>query len=514
MKVEDLDSLVSAGSSDELIVTNQTTHKSFRQTLSNFAASIKELFQTIANLEITTLFKVTGDAQLADTAISGDVSVTGDTALADTSITGDIDITGDADITGNTQITGNLEVTGNITQQGSSYETHAEKVYTKDDIINLRDGAVAGLATGEYTGIIAKHYDQDGNDGALVFNKDGEARVGDYTTTVYTVYSSDGVTFYEDAELTTPATIPAGVTPAATGETNEYTYSILTDDTEPLLTRDEAANMVDKAILVWDAANKKAVKGPVPASANKVPVSDANGGFAWGEISQNIQAIFDSLIPKGFVYTQYPGQKNPNEMWGSFSTWEELNYGGAFFRANGGNAASFEASKTISSISGTSITISSHGLTVGSVLFDPVGNEARVVTAVTNANVIVINSAFTSMNLTNVLITQNSQNLAHSHTTNSQDIAATGPMSANATGSINFNGGIPWSDKASKTGNMDYTTVNKNFVAGSNWQTVVSSISNDVAHTHNMEHSHGTTSNGGVEARPVDFAYIIWRRIA
>lgn len=38
------------------------------------------------------------------------------------------------------------------------------------------------------------------------------------------VYSSDGVTFYEDAELTIPATIPAGKIPTATGTENQYSY--------------------------------------------------------------------------------------------------------------------------------------------------------------------------------------------------------------------------------------------------------------------------------------------------
>ena len=67
MREQDLDSLTSAESTDRLIITNPTIHKSWKMTLSNFAASIKGLFQTIASLEITTLFKVTGDAQLADT---------------------------------------------------------------------------------------------------------------------------------------------------------------------------------------------------------------------------------------------------------------------------------------------------------------------------------------------------------------------------------------------------------------------------------------------------------------
>lgn len=268
MRVQDLDSLTTANSTDELIVTNPTTHKSWRQTLSNFAASIKELFVSIANLQITTLFKVTGSTELAGTTITGNVGMTGDMTITgdvsasgdvsaggslsvtgestlsdDVTVTGDVTMTGNADITGNVEVTGNLEINGDITQRGSSYETHAEKVYTKDDKIILRDGAVSALGADEYAGFIAKHYDTQGNDGALVFDKNGEARVGDITAN--------------------------------------------SDDTEPLLTRDEVGNMVDKAILVWDAANKKAVPGAAPNAANKVPVSDANGGFSWESLAIN-----------------------------------------------------------------------------------------------------------------------------------------------------------------------------------------------------------------------------------
>ena len=72
---------------------------------------------------------------------------------------------------------GNLLVE-NIVQNGSSYVTHAEQVYTAKDTIILRDGAVSGLATGAYAGLTAKKYDGV-NDGQLVFDKDGFARVGD-----------------------------------------------------------------------------------------------------------------------------------------------------------------------------------------------------------------------------------------------------------------------------------------------------------------------------------------------
>ena len=51
--------------------------------------------------------------------------------------------------------------------------------------------------------------------------------------------------------------------------------------------------------------------------------------------------VFDINYPIGVTYTQYPQQKSPNELWGDISTWEELDYSGAFFRSSGGNANGF-----------------------------------------------------------------------------------------------------------------------------------------------------------------------------
>ncbi|MCX6224431.1 MAG: hypothetical protein NTV01_06715, partial [Bacteroidia bacterium] len=71
-----------------------------------------------------------------------------------------------------------LNILGNIIQDGSAYETHIEQVYTKDDLIILRDGAISGLSVGQYAGFKAKLYDGV-NDGLLVFDSNGIARVGD-----------------------------------------------------------------------------------------------------------------------------------------------------------------------------------------------------------------------------------------------------------------------------------------------------------------------------------------------
>lgn len=107
-------------------------------------------------------------------------------------------------------INGTLTINGNIVQNGQAYETHAEKVYTKNDEIITREGATGGLSKGEYAGIQAKKYDGV-NDGRLGFNASGEARVGDV------------------------------------------------GDEQPLLTRDEVENLENGQLLKWDGTQLKAV---------------------------------------------------------------------------------------------------------------------------------------------------------------------------------------------------------------------------------------------------------------
>lgn len=107
-------------------------------------------------------------------------------------------------------ITGTLTINGDIVQNGNTYITHAEELYTKKDEIITREGATGGLSEGTYSGIIAQKYDGE-NDGRLGFNASGEARVGDV------------------------------------------------GDEQPLLTRDEITNLQDGQVLVWDGSNLKAV---------------------------------------------------------------------------------------------------------------------------------------------------------------------------------------------------------------------------------------------------------------
>lgn len=72
----------------------------------------------------------------------------------------------------------NLHIDGNIIQSGAAYVTHSENIYTNNNYIYLREGAEYGLSVDEYAGIEAVKYDGV-NNGRLVFNKDGVAKVGD-----------------------------------------------------------------------------------------------------------------------------------------------------------------------------------------------------------------------------------------------------------------------------------------------------------------------------------------------
>ena len=79
----------------------------------------------------------------------------------------------------------------------------------------------------------------------------------------------------------------------------------------------------------------------------------------------NDLSSFDIVHPIGEVYVQYPQQASPNDLWGSFTTWEELDYNGAFFRSSGGNANGFATSEDLltSCVQASSIKCHTHTVT-------------------------------------------------------------------------------------------------------------------------------------------------------
>ena len=136
------------------------------------------------------------------------------------------------DLADDITITGDMIIAGDLTVNGTYYTVHAEHVYTQDDYIILREGATTPLGSGSYAGFQVTKYDGT-NDGRLVIDNSGTARVGDV------------------------------------------------GDEQPLLTREEAADLTDGDILTWDAMNSKAVGIPIdatPTDDSPNPVS-SNGVY-------------------------------------------------------------------------------------------------------------------------------------------------------------------------------------------------------------------------------------------
>ena len=72
---------------------------------------------------------------------------------------------------------GTLHIDGDIVQNGDTYKTHVEELYSEKDLIITRDGATAGLSTGEISGLNVKLYDGT-NDLLFGTDQSGYFKVG------------------------------------------------------------------------------------------------------------------------------------------------------------------------------------------------------------------------------------------------------------------------------------------------------------------------------------------------
>lgn len=136
--------------------------------------------------------------------------------------------TGDQTIDGVKTFIGKIVADCDIIQNGDSYETHAEQLYTQNDYIVTRDGALGGLQPGEFSGFRVNKYDSV-HDGHLVMDMYGVARVGDV------------------------------------------------NDEQPLATRDESEDMASGALVKWDGANSKLIAPSSNVGSDSKPIKIVNG---------------------------------------------------------------------------------------------------------------------------------------------------------------------------------------------------------------------------------------------
>lgn len=125
-------------------------------------------------------------------------------------------------------VNGTLQVDGDIIQNGSAYDTHAEQVFTKNDLIVTRDEAVSALPAGQLSGIRVKKYN-GADDLNLGVDMNGVMRVGDL------------------------------------------------GDEQPLATRDEASAMTSGALVKWDGVNKKMIAPASDIGSDTKPIKIVDG---------------------------------------------------------------------------------------------------------------------------------------------------------------------------------------------------------------------------------------------
>lgn len=135
---------------------------------------------------------------------------------------------GDQTIDGVKTFIGKIVADCDIIQNGAAYETHAEQVFTKNDLIVTREDAIGGIAAGQLSGIRVKKYDGV-SDLNLGVDASGIMRVGDV------------------------------------------------GDEQPLATRDEVADMTSGALVKWDGVNMKMIAPSSNVGSDSKPLKQVNG---------------------------------------------------------------------------------------------------------------------------------------------------------------------------------------------------------------------------------------------
>ena len=125
--------------------------------------------------------------------------------------------TGDQTIDGVKTFIGQIVADCDIIQNGAAYETHAEQVFSVNDYIVTRDGQITGLSPGDLSGFHIKKYNGV-DDSRLGVDNTGTMRVGDV------------------------------------------------GQEQPLMTRDETADMTSGNFVLWDGVNMKAITSSLAPS--------------------------------------------------------------------------------------------------------------------------------------------------------------------------------------------------------------------------------------------------------
>lgn len=176
-------------------------------------------------------------------------------------------------IDGDTTVDGKLHVKGDLYVDGIGEEIISTELKVGADTITLRDKNPAGLTPSEIAGVVTQNYDGQGNNNIIAVDADGNARVGDIDIATRLLYSNDGNNFFVDEDLTIAATIGQDEVVRDTGNTTSGGVKIYegttfsNNNTQPMATREEEANMTDGYGVTWNAQKKCLETSFIPSGA-------------------------------------------------------------------------------------------------------------------------------------------------------------------------------------------------------------------------------------------------------
>ncbi len=169
-----------------------------------------------------------------------------------------------------------LHVKGDAFVEGTLHTVEEETITSTGDNLVLRQNNPSSLGN-DTSGLIINNYDGNGSSLELATSSDGTLKVGTgtpTTTTYLNIYKSrSDDKWYSDAALTTEVT-PVGYLASWEAEdtTDDYihyehaVFADLSATLEPIMTRDEEANLNDQGLLVWDADDTEAKTLSLPTN--------------------------------------------------------------------------------------------------------------------------------------------------------------------------------------------------------------------------------------------------------
>lgn len=273
-------------------------------------------------------------------------------------------VTGDTELDNQVIVNKDLNVKGNLIVDGSTIITDEQTLETNSDYAVLRKSKPTSLSSTEKSGIVVNNY--DGNKAAsIAVDQDGIWRISDNvaeSTSSYTDTSKFGSQYYSGITQATSVTVADGAITsqdadefsdtvyyndvyyhfngthwyslslvnniltksanpiedsatitaleALTKNTLIYyrTFSVLTisDATnQPILTRNEASNMDDGTVLIWDATDSKAITSKdavIDYEASSLPNSPKNQIYGIPETDAVSNLKLKKLVDKYFDF--------------------------------------------------------------------------------------------------------------------------------------------------------------------------------------------------------------------